>query len=323
MTGVSTGPVLVGAIINWALLGTLWLQIYLYAISFPNDRWWTKTLVYTVFVLDLTQTACATDWAWTMLFSTWGDPSVFLLTSWSIFITPITAGLVTIFVQIFFAWRIWRLRNNSIFVRGISVLIVLVSLMQGISAITIGGILAVGSRNLLAEMDVITKPVEVWLIGSFICDLLIASTMIAILLEAKQALSFKRTESIITGLIVHTVETGAVTVVTACVEVVLFLLHKDNYLHLVPTKSAVILGKVYSNVLLANLNGRMRSRRPENQSMFTMRTIGTNALWGETTAEDDDNVVDDISRGPGVKPTIVDVSTSVSTSTLMVNSRKL
>ncbi|PFH47410.1 hypothetical protein AMATHDRAFT_152074, partial [Amanita thiersii Skay4041] len=107
-------------IFNWALLGTLVLQVYLYQVSFPKDSLCIKSLVYGVFLLDLAQTACATHWAWHLLLIHWGDSSVFKYTYWSMTtsLVLITIGklrtrfsreftdilVVTMAVQLFFAW---------------------------------------------------------------------------------------------------------------------------------------------------------------------------------------------------------------------------
>nr|GAT51581.1 predicted protein [Mycena chlorophos] len=58
---------------------------------------------------------------------------------------------------------------------------------------------------------------------------------------------------LITKLIFHAIETGAVTTIAAGVELGLFLTHGENLMHEAP---AFLLGKLYSNVVLATLNGR-------------------------------------------------------------------
>ncbi|PFH47408.1 hypothetical protein AMATHDRAFT_6754 [Amanita thiersii Skay4041] len=276
----------IGTLFNWALLGTLVLQVYLYQVSFPKDSLWIKLLVYGVFLFDLAQTACATHWAWHLILIHWGDLSVFKYTYWSMTTSLVLIIVVTVAVQLFFAWRIWKLRGDSIFIRFLSTLIVLISLMQGAAELAMGIQLYIGTSDVVQEVAIITKPVQVWLIGSFICDVIIACTTITILHQArKMSKPLKQTEDLVTKLIILTVETGAITAAMACIELVLFLVNTNNYTYFAP---AVIFGKVYSNVLLANLNGRARMRTlgVDDPSMLVMHSLDTNALWGENISEE-------------------------------------
>lgn len=92
---------------------------------------------------------------------------------------------------------------------------------------------------------------KVWLVGSAVCDILIAGSMSYIvsvsscclfyrvmihlqLIQARLLSSFRATETMITKLIIIAVETGTVTAVAATIDVVLFLKMKDNFVHEVP-----------------------------------------------------------------------------------------
>ncbi|PFH46699.1 hypothetical protein AMATHDRAFT_7492 [Amanita thiersii Skay4041] len=263
-----SGPIFIGALLNWGLFGTLVMQV----CKAPYTTKWIKALVYTLFTLDVMQTGCATHWAWDALLSKWGDPTTFISQiSWSAKVLPIYASLASVPTQLFFAWRIWKLNQNHFICRFISAWISMVSLMQGIGGIATGVMLFVGSPpDLQSGLDKVTQPVEVWLFGSLVCDVLLASTMTFTLFQAHRSSSLKKTETILTKLIIHTVETGAITALTTSADVVLFLMYKDTYLHLVP----------YTNVCLANLNGRTRSNPQieEHQLTTTNTTTTANAI---------------------------------------------
>ncbi|KJA26210.1 hypothetical protein HYPSUDRAFT_36463 [Hypholoma sublateritium FD-334 SS-4] len=164
-------------------------------------------------------------------------------------------GLVSAIVQLFFAWRIWVLKPDSIVAHCLSMLVVVVALLQSSSAFA-GGIKFALASN-IEQFAALTPVVKIWLSGSFVCDILIAGSMIWILTAARSSSAFKRTDSLITKLIIHTVETGAITAVTALAELILFIKMDTNFVHEVP---ALLLGKLYSNVVLATLNGRLRAR---------------------------------------------------------------
>ncbi|KAJ7654751.1 hypothetical protein B0H17DRAFT_1186154 [Mycena rosella] len=248
-----TGPILAGTQFNWALLGTLTLQVYIFHVSFPKERAWLKALVYTIFVLDVAQTAIASHFAYALLVNGWGDPTALTHLPWSSAAVPIFTGLISAAVQIFFAWRIYALKGENPFALAISVLIVMLALMQCFSAIISDALFSVTTE--LSEITKLMAGVKVWLIGSAVCDIVITFTMIVILSQYQQKTPWKKTDSMITKLIYSTVETGAITSVVAILDVVLFILFPNNYLHEAP---AFMLGKVYSNVLLATLNQRAR-----------------------------------------------------------------
>ncbi|KAJ7671863.1 hypothetical protein B0H17DRAFT_1084848 [Mycena rosella] len=250
-----TGPILAGTQFNWALLGTLTVQVYIFHLSFPRERAWIKALVYTIFLLDVAQTAIASHFAYALLVDGWGNPAALTGLPWSSVAIPIFTGLISSAVQIFFAWRIYALKGQHPFALGISLLIVLLALMQCFSAIITDALFA--SATQLSEIRKHMVGVKIWLIGSATCDVVITLTMSAILSQYRQQTPWKKTDGLITKLIFNTVETGAVTSIVAIVDVALFILYPDTYLHEAPT---FMLGKMYSNVLLATLNARTRTR---------------------------------------------------------------
>ncbi|KAK2465489.1 hypothetical protein APHAL10511_002381 [Amanita phalloides] len=281
-----TGPAFIGSILNWALLGTLSLQIYAFSVAFPKERLGIKCFVYSLLVLEFTQTLLATHWAWHVLVAGWGLPTNVESLNWSAITIPISAGLVSIIVQTFFAWRVSMLKGKSWIFLCAAVLIVLVALMQGLSAM-VNGIRFFFFQSIV-DVKGFSTGVVIWLSGSLACDFLIAASMVTILLQAKSTTSFKRTDTLINKLIVHTVETGVVTVITAIVDLALYLKYPDNFLHIVP---ALILGKLYSNIALANLNGRTRHRAWGDQPVFASSFGETHNLSQRVDAERNRTVI--------------------------------
>ncbi|KAF7328353.1 hypothetical protein MVEN_02550800 [Mycena venus] len=217
----------------------------LFHISFPRETWGIKALVYTLFVFDLLQTAFSSHFSFAVLVTSWGNPAVFAKLPWTSFISGI--------VQMFFAWRIYVIKGSNPYIRIVIALIVMTALMQSLSAIVNGLRFAFAPQ--ITNQVQLAIGVKIWLIGSFVCDILIAVTMIGILWQARVRSPWKATDSIITKLIYHTVETGAVTAITAGIELVLFLVYPTTFLDDVP---AFLLGKLYSNVVLATLNSRSK-----------------------------------------------------------------
>ncbi|KAJ6626601.1 hypothetical protein B0H10DRAFT_1997836 [Mycena sp. CBHHK59/15] len=250
-----TGPILLGTQFNWALLGTLTLQIYMFHVSFPKEKIAIKALVYSIFILDLLQTALSSHFAYGMLVTNWGNPAILPNPPWTNAAIPVITGLVSAPVQFFFAWRIYVLKKDSRYTIPVCSLIIALALIQSATAMA-GGI----------KFDIATKPIvnermililgEVWLITSVVCDVLIASSMLIILSQYRQATPWKETDRLITKLTYHTIETGAVTAVVAIVDLAFFFgTPPGTYLAGIPS---FMLGKIYSNVMMANLNARTR-----------------------------------------------------------------
>ncbi|KAJ7700341.1 hypothetical protein B0H17DRAFT_1176754 [Mycena rosella] len=246
-----TAPMLAGTQANWALLGTLAVQVYKFHICFPKERAAIKALVYSLFLLEVAQTGITSHFAYYILVTGWGHPNIFSKLPWSGLATPIFTGITSASVQIFFAWRIYILKREKMVYRGISIVIVLLALMQSLAAIISDARFAVTTE--VAELQRLMSGVKTWLIGSAICDVLISLTMVVILTEYRMKTPWKRTDSLITKLIFNTVETGVITAVVAIADVVLFIMFPSNNLQQTP---AFILGKLYSNLLLVTLNAR-------------------------------------------------------------------
>ncbi|KAF8152802.1 hypothetical protein K438DRAFT_1987814 [Mycena galopus ATCC 62051] len=278
-----TGPILVGTQLNWALLGVLLLQVFGFYRRFSKERTGIKALVCWLLFLDLAQTAFTSHFAFEALASRWGDPAVFVQLPWSSCSIPVLTGLISASVQIFFAWSVyffdksrtslssshWLVRriyalegHKNRYIFGVCGLIVILALMQGLSAVVNG--VREGISSQLADFLQLVIGVKIWLIGSAVCDVVIAGTMIFILTKYRKMTPWKKTDTIITKLIYHTVETGAVTAIIAILDMVLFLIYPQYLFHVVPS---FILGKIYSNVVLATLNARtINSRGGETKS---------------------------------------------------------
>ncbi|KAJ7272925.1 hypothetical protein C8J57DRAFT_262325 [Mycena rebaudengoi] len=251
-----TGPILIGSQLNWCLLGILAAQVYFFHITFPRERRLIKAIVYILFALDLLQTALSSHFAFELLVSFWGDPTIFLQQPWSSATIPVMAGFISVIVQLFFAWRIYILKRGNPWFTITAILIAGIALMQSLSAIVNGIRYATISLD-IATIISLDIGVKIWLIGSFACDILIAAGMLTILAQARKQSPYAMTDSIMTKLIISTVETGALTALTAGINLLLYLLYGDTLTYDVPS---FILGKMYSNVMLASLNGRARSR---------------------------------------------------------------
>lgn len=63
------------------------------------------------------------------------------------------------------------------------------------------------------------------------CDVLIATSMVVLLLRAGSRTTFKSTSSVVNKMITLTIETGAITAFASIVEMILLLSLKETNLH--------------------------------------------------------------------------------------------
>ncbi|ETW84737.1 hypothetical protein HETIRDRAFT_458327, partial [Heterobasidion irregulare TC 32-1] len=274
---VIVGPLLLGGLFSFCLYGISIVQLYIYYLSFPGDMLWIQITVYMLFVLDTFQSTVTCALTWSAMCSGWGRPEALEVPGWGFSAIPAVSGIVSAWVQCFFAWRIyvlgkWRLIPGAI---------VMLALAQA------SGGLAAGIRfvplKVVTELHVVYPMVCVWLGGSALVDVLVAVSMVylvrvsALSLDRARALADRvslrvvhrvahqlyaakknadgnnRTERMLTRLIRMTVETGVVTAAAASLDLGLFLGFRNNNLH---TLLAFMLCKLYTNSLMASLNSR-------------------------------------------------------------------
>ncbi|KAJ7613072.1 hypothetical protein FB45DRAFT_1036600 [Roridomyces roridus] len=242
---------LLGMMINSGLTGSLIVQVFHYYCAFPNDWVIAKAAVYTVFILELLDTALMASSSYSLFGSGYGDvvgmPS--LASSWTTWVpgTVLTALIASI-VQTFYAVRLYSF-SRSKFVAGI---VIVLALLQCGSAMVEGAMInSTDDENRPSEPSRAPVPGLLWLGGSAICDLIIAGTMTFYLRRPTPISNGVKNK--LSTLIRATIGTGTLTAVTAVLQLfVTFAFPGHQYY----TVGAWTLGKFYSNSLLVLLNAR-------------------------------------------------------------------
>ncbi|KIJ37123.1 hypothetical protein M422DRAFT_178467, partial [Sphaerobolus stellatus SS14] len=103
---------LIGLVLNWGLLGILSMQVFFYYLCFPKDSKYNKTLVYSLFCLEIAQTIILTKDSWDWFINAWADPVRVGEYGIEWLNLPIMDGVIAGTVQLFFAWRIWILGRS-------------------------------------------------------------------------------------------------------------------------------------------------------------------------------------------------------------------
>ncbi|KAG7089973.1 hypothetical protein E1B28_011598 [Marasmius oreades] len=251
-----TGPPMVALSLSCLLFGVLTVQIYLYHRKFPRDPISLQIFVAVVYLADTVQIVLLHIFCWdvfvTGLAIQGNSPTPTATAGAHTFIGCLIAAMV----QGYFAWRIFSLRRDSVLVKVVAGMIILLALMQIASGVVgVGLYLGTGGAGAtsVALLRKLVKFPQIWLIGAVVCDLLIAVAMTWILFSLGRDSSVRTTRSLIRSLILRSVETGTLTFIFTLFNLVLFLLYTDNYLYMVFDRT---LSKLYSNALLLSLNAR-------------------------------------------------------------------
>ncbi|KAJ6495010.1 hypothetical protein DFH09DRAFT_1103873 [Mycena vulgaris] len=174
--------------------------------------------------------------AWNMFGPGWGDPDTLGELDWTWLVMLPLNAISAAMAQGFYSWRIWSLTNRRLWL-----------------PISIGGI-TIGVRS-VSRLFALWPEITVWFSGSATCDLLITASLVYILTCHKGTSQYQHTTGLINKLIRFSVsrpwlkapcglavENGIST--TFC---------KRRFWP--PKIRFFILGRLYSNMLMATLNG--------------------------------------------------------------------
>ncbi|KAJ7214186.1 hypothetical protein C8J57DRAFT_954633, partial [Mycena rebaudengoi] len=223
----------------------------LYYLAFPNDRIFTKCLVYTVYTLELVQTMFMTRDAFQTFGYGFGDPAAITDLYFAWLYIPVMGGLVAFIGQSFYAYRIYILSKRWF----VPVFIVIVRLMFFFSRRPSNYARHRMKVSLASSVDSFQTDAQhspkIWLGSSALSDISIAVCMTYYL--SKSDTGFRRTHALVTRLIRLTVETGSLTAVVAVINLAL--------LFAFPTKlyfvtGGLVLPKLYANTIYVILNAR-------------------------------------------------------------------
>ncbi|KAJ7664422.1 hypothetical protein DFH06DRAFT_1323969 [Mycena polygramma] len=255
-----TGPTMLGICFNWGFMGLLVVQLYFYHSHFSDNKI-IKALVYGLFTLDILQTVLVTADAFHWFVFGFGNVDQLddtFLNSWDV---PLLDAVVALIVQAFYCWRIYVLRKSLVY----PVTITLVSAIQQanvnprqypaelvvIKAHELGKLSMIGSTKAKVAFQTI------WLAGGAVADVAIATVLSWTLLRARSK-TFAKSHTVINRVVQLTVETNALTAGVAVIAVVVYLSVPAHTTLVVPPTA--IIGKLYTNCLIAVLNNRFNTR---------------------------------------------------------------
>ncbi|KAK7469433.1 hypothetical protein VKT23_003905 [Stygiomarasmius scandens] len=169
---IAHGPMFIGFLFNILLHGIMITQIYLYYITFKNDRLWMKIFVGVLFLADSLNTIFDAIYLYDALVKHFSNVPYLGKATWVFATDPALTGIVAGMVQLFFAWRVKVLTNNPWIVG-----VILVSTLAG----TVGGIITAFEVGIIPEFVNFREfkwSVILWLVAECFGDLIITTVLV-------------------------------------------------------------------------------------------------------------------------------------------------
>lgn len=239
------GPMLLGVFLNMILYGILIVQMLSYFKMYRNDSLYMKLFVGYLLVVETANTALDMHIMYEPLILNFGLPDTIKRFP-TLFVTePLIIVLVSTPIQLFFAWRIYKV-TRSYWVPAVIFLFSIAALAGGVWTTAKLGIIQLFSRK--PELH---TPALLWFLSASVADICITVALVVSLTRRKTG--FERTDSVIDKIIRMSVQTGAVTAFFAVADVIFFMALPRTALNFIWD---LALSKLYSNCLLSTLNAR-------------------------------------------------------------------
>ncbi|KAF8061621.1 hypothetical protein FPV67DRAFT_288695 [Lyophyllum atratum] len=239
------GPMLIGVFLNMILYGILIVQTFIYYQTYKKDAPWIRYFILYLFVLETLNTGFDLGMMYEPLVKRYGTPRATEIAPIMLSADPIVTVMVSTSVQLFIAWRIKIITNSTL----------ITSIVCFFSVCSfVGGVATTISVTLIpqyARLQEFHGAVITWLGASAAADVVITGSLVRSLWKRKTGI--KDTDDKISRIIRLTVQTGAITAVSAFADVAIFLLLPHTTLNFVWDFA---LSKLYTNALMSTLNAR-------------------------------------------------------------------
>ncbi|KAJ7643119.1 hypothetical protein DFH06DRAFT_602544 [Mycena polygramma] len=265
------GALCVAYVLAWGLFGVMSMQSFTYFQKFVKDTVWLKSLVAFLWALDTLQLVLIGHVLYYWVITNYANPKVLAVSVWSFNIGILVTNFIVLIVELFLARRVYILSNKNKLLTGIIVIL---------SFTYFGFELAVQVRtfqlkkiSLFFEFQWIAS---VGLACAAAADLIIAASLCFYLLRSRTGI--KTTDTMVNRLILYAMNTGLLTAIIVLVDMICFLTMPKNLIHIAFN---LVVGKLYTNSLLATLNFRDTIRNGSKEvNTFSLGSMGTATTGG-------------------------------------------
>ncbi|KAJ6453371.1 hypothetical protein C8R45DRAFT_1039273 [Mycena sanguinolenta] len=252
---LSYGPMLLGTFLNMILYGVMLGQVLTYFQTYKTDPLWMRLFVWYLSIVGTANTALDMHMMYQPLIQEYGQKPVFFPT---VFMAePLFVVLLSMPIQLFFAWRIHQL-TKSIWIPALIALLGLTSFGGGVWTT-----IRIHILKLFAKKPLLHTPALVWFLTSCVADVLITISLVWTLTNKKTG--FRATDSVVDKIIRTTIQTGMITAVFSILDVICFEVLPHYAVNFV---FDLCLSKLYINCLMSTLNARQKLLAASHPSTF-------------------------------------------------------
>ncbi|KAH9858596.1 hypothetical protein C2E23DRAFT_9665 [Lenzites betulinus] len=271
------GAMFIGVILAGIMYGVSCAQMFYYFTRYPNDHWGLKLLVTAVWASDTVHQGLISYSLYYYLITQYGNPIALTEMSNSIIIEVFFNSFIGLFVQSFFTARIWTLSGKKPLVVVPVILLVLgefvVTMTYAIKALFMKTFLD------LARYKGLTITVNALAAAG---DVVIAIILCTILNNSRTG--FSKSNKLINKLIIFAVNTGLLTSICASLTFITVVALPNTFIYIT---FFFLLGRLYSNSLMATLNARQHLRDMSSDAMsMSLQDRQPNATAALASARD-------------------------------------
>ncbi|KIY67291.1 hypothetical protein CYLTODRAFT_422699 [Cylindrobasidium torrendii FP15055 ss-10] len=274
------GAMFIGVVLSAILWGMTALQTMYYFNRYPNDAWYLRWFVWITLILDTVHMAMVTHVIYFYLISMYYDKMAITRLVWSVILEALPTGVTATLVQLFFAYRVWRLSQGNWLLTGSIVILVIANV-----AISVVWTVLAMIRDTYTQLLEITPFTMTINVLSATIDIIISASLCVLLQSSKTG--FKSSDTMISRLTIFCVNTGLVP--RFCALASLFsLVGSPHTLLYAPFYFCI--GRLYVNSLLASLNSREYVRGTtgsiDHQMISFPTTTSSDQAASESRAKD-------------------------------------
>ncbi|KAF7341930.1 hypothetical protein MSAN_02049000 [Mycena sanguinolenta] len=250
-------------------------QTFVYFRRSGKDPIYSRLLVLILWIMDTLHAVLAAVALRQLTEESIVNPLSMLINTvpWTLSFSLFMMSLSDSGVRGFYCYRIWRLSQKNWILTSVAVFPVICALVAGLYC-TSRTVKKTGLQalNLVGELDAT-------LISICVADSILAGFLCVLLWNSRSGI--KRTNSVISMLILYTVTTGLLTTVAAIATLIIMLTMKETFAY---AGAFYMLNKLYFSSLLATLNRREKIRTQMNATSGFVsgpfHTSNTNGLKG-------------------------------------------
>ncbi|GJN89062.1 hypothetical protein Rhopal_002036-T1 [Rhodotorula paludigena] len=121
------GPFYIGTLLNVAIFGVNWMQMFDYFRVFQDDRWLVKGMVIVVFVVSFVHSCFSAYINWDLFIANYGNAPHLASSPWSFSVDPVCTAVVACIVQLHYTWRVYIIGKRSLWM---PIIIAVLTLLQ-------------------------------------------------------------------------------------------------------------------------------------------------------------------------------------------------